>query len=1142
MVKPNPSEYLLFFLLSLGMLLAPYDAAAAGQSPAPRNVLLLTSYHQGDRWNDSVVQGVLEAMEALESVSLHIENLDMRRHTDQDHARMTTEYIRAKYKGEPQDLVLVSDDAALNFLLTVRDDVFPNTPVVFCGVNNFTPKRIQGQHNITGVNEALSLEATLELAQKLFPKTTRIMAVVSDADASGRANLEEYRAAAARMKGRVQFEELLNMTDKAAPDILSRLPKDSLVLSLSTLLKSEGGYVSIEDSDRIYSVYAPVPIFTLWSFALGNCALGGYVSSGQDQGRTAGNLAIRILEGQEADQIPVVMESPNVPMFDYKVMKRFGIKESALPKGSVVLNRRVSMWEQYWVWLLGIALFCGLQTFLILAFLASGKRLRAANFALRESEERYRSVVENISDVYYRTDVEGRLVMFSPSAMRLLGYGSLDEMLGRKAASFYADPVKREQLLERLRVEGSVNDYELTLRRRDGSELQVATSSSYYRDAAGAVLGVEGIFRDITERKRAEEELSASRAILKAVLDAIPVRVFWKDRDLKYLGCNAPFAWDAGLEKPEDLVGKDDYAMGWRDQAELYRADDRAVIDSGTPRLLIEEPQTTPSGGTIFLLTSKVPLRNDNGTNSGVLGTYIDITERKRVEEELKKLYLRQEALLAAIPDILMEVDANKVYRWANPAGYEFFGPDVIGRDASDFFEGEQDTDSIVQPLFNGNESVIYLESWQRRKDGEKRLLAWWCRVLKDEWGRSVGALSTARDITEQKWAEEEKEKLQAQFLQAQKMESVGRLAGGVAHDFNNMLGVILGYSAMALGEMPPESRVREYLQEVQKAAEHSAALTGQLLAFARKQTVAPKILDLNETVEGMLMMLRRLIGEDIDLAWLPGSNLDPVFIDPSQVDQILSNLCVNARDAISDTGKITIETGSVSFDEAYCADHAGFPPGEFVMLAVSDDGCGMAPETQANIFEPFFTTKELGKGTGLGLATVYGTVKQNSGFLNVYSEPGQGTTFKIYLPQHTATASPRPEQEQAPAAETGGENILLVEDEPAILKLTTMMLERTGYAVIAAGTPGEAIRLAREHQGRIDLLITDVVMPEMNGRDLARNLMSIYPDIRRLFMSGYTANVIAHHGVLDKGVHFIQKPFSMKELTAKVLEALARE
>jgi PAS domain S-box-containing protein len=393
----------------------------------------------------------------------------------------------------------------------------------------------------------------------------------------------------------------------------------------------------------------------------------------------------------------------------------------------------------------------------------------------------------------------------------------------------------------------------------------------------------------------------------------------------------------------------------------------------------------------------------------------------------------------------------------------------------------------------------------------------------------------TMQDITERKQAEAEKEILQAQLAQAQKMESVGRLAGGVAHDFNNMLGVILGNVELVMEQIGPNEPIAADLEEIRKAAERSADLTRQLLSFARKQTVAPQLLDFNQTVEGMLKMLRRLIGEDMDLAWRPGDSLDPVFIDPSQVDQILANLCVNSKDAIAGTGKITIETSNVSFDEAYCADNAGFMPGEFVMLAVSDNGCGMDAETRSCIFEPFFTTKEVGKGTGLGLATVYGAVKQNSGFINVFSEPGRGTTFNIYLPRHTAKSAPRPERHLEPAPAAIGETILLVEDEPTILQLTSRMLIGTGYTVIAATTPGEAIRLAREHQGRIDLLITDVVMPEMNGRDLARNIMLIYPDIKRLFMSGYTANIIAHHGMLDEGVHFIQKPFRKNDLAANI-------
>ena len=370
-------------------------------------------------------------------------------------------------------------------------------------------------------------------------------------------------------------------------------------------------------------------------------------------------------------------------------------------------------------------------------------------------------------------------------------------------------------------------------------------------------------------------------------------------------------------------------------------------------------------------------------------------------------------------------------------------------------------------------------------------------------------------------------------------MESVGRLAGGVAHDFNNMLSVILGNTEIAMEDLAPDDPPHNNLSEIFSAANRSADITRQLLAFARKQTIAPKVLDLNRTIKSMLKMLRRLIGEDIDLAWRPETTVWPVRMDPSQIDQILANLCINARDAIADIGKITIETGKATFDFAYCADHPGFVAGDFVLLAVSDDGCGMEQETLANLFEPFFTTKDVDKGTGLGLATVYGIVKQNDGFINIYSEPGQGSIFRIYLPRYLA-ATETPEKNTSDKTNLEGtETILLVEDEPSILKMTRMMLERTGYKVLAAGTPEEAIALAREHTGEIHLLITDVVMPGMNGRDLARNLLSLYPNLNLLFMSGYTANIIAHHGVLDEGVQFIQKPFAKQDLVIKVREVL---
>jgi len=395
------------------------------------------------------------------------------------------------------------------------------------------------------------------------------------------------------------------------------------------------------------------------------------------------------------------------------------------------------------------------------------------------------------------------------------------------------------------------------------------------------------------------------------------------------------------------------------------------------------------------------------------------------------------------------------------------------------------------------------------------------------------------RDMTERKRAHEETVALQSQLQQAQKMESVGRLAGGVAHDFNNMLGVILGHADLALAQVDPAQPLHADLREIRGAAVRSAALTRQLLAFARKQTILPKVLDLNETVAGMLHMLERLIGEDVSLQWQPGPDLWPVKVDPSQIDQLLANLCVNARDAISGVGEIAIATDNCDVDENYCAANPGIAPGPFVRLIVSDDGSGMDKETLSHLFEPFFTTKVLGKGTGLGLATVYGVVKQNGGFINAYSEPGHGTTFTIYLPRHVGKAGQAAAVVTAAPTRECGETVLLVEDEPAILRLTQQMLELQGYTVLAALRPGEAVRLAEAHAGDIHLLVTDVVMPEMNGRVLARQVIALYPKIKRLFMSGYTADIIAHQGVLDSGVQFIQKPFSREALLTKVREAL---
>ena len=410
--------------------------------------------------------------------------------------------------------------------------------------------------------------------------------------------------------------------------------------------------------------------------------------------------------------------------------------------------------------------------------------------------------------------------------------------------------------------------------------------------------------------------------------------------------------------------------------------------------------------------------------------------------------------------------------------------------------------------------------------------------LARNEEGSPLYLVTTLVDITERMRAEDAEGLMEERLRQAQKMETVGRLAGGVAHDFNNMLQVISSYAELSLSLLGPGQVLYTYLQDIKRAAQRSAEITGQLLAFARKQTVTPAVLDPNEALRKSQQMLQRLIGEEIRLAWIPGPDIGRVRMDPAQLDQILANLSVNARDAIGGVGTLTVETSNVVLDETYCASRPGFTPGRYVQIAVSDDGRGMDRETIAHLFEPFFTTKEIGKGTGLGLATIYGIVKQNSGFINVYSEPLHGTTFKVYLPRVDGPVTAEGETRAGPPR-GGTETVLVVEDERAILELARTSLQKLGYTVLTAGSPEEALHQSGARDGSIQLLITDVVMPQMNGRELAEKLVTARPGLKCLYMSGYTGDAIAHRGVLDKGTHFISKPFSLTALAEKVREVL---
>jgi two-component system cell cycle sensor histidine kinase/response regulator CckA len=660
-------------------------------------------------------------------------------------------------------------------------------------------------------------------------------------------------------------------------------------------------------------------------------------------------------------------------------------------------------------------------------------------------------------------------------------------------------------------------------------------------DANGQIRYVIVQHEDITDRKRAEAKLKESEGRFRTLIEGAPEAILIQSGGrIVYL--NPAMVSLVGASKPEELIGKEIMPLIAPEYREAVRERIRVQIETGKPVPLMEMEYLRLDGWRVPVEATAVPIRFQDSHAHTVFTR--DITERKRAEEKVRQ----QEGLFRAAfesgPVGMAIIDKETRFIKVNTQicktlGYG--GDELVGRSFNAFTHPDDREGGRARwkQLLNGRQTFNLAEKRYIHKDGR---IVWTIvsnALISNKEREPLYFVSHLIDISDRKQAEADRANLQDQLNQAQKMESVGRLAGGVAHDFNNKLGIIIGNVEMAMMEDDLEAPIQHQLQEIMKAAQQSAALVRQLLGFARKQTVNPRVLDLNETVSGMLKMLHRVIGEDIDLAWMPGHDLWQTKIDPTQVDQILANLAVNARDAIAGVGKMTIETDNATIDETYCAGHIGCAPGRYVLLAVTDNGVGMSKEVLEHLFEPFFTTKDVGKGTGLGLSTVYGIVKQNKGFVNVYSEPSKGTTVKIYLPRFEAGDVTVEKRAKSPTPKGGTGIVLLVEDEESILKVGKIMLEKLGYTVLAADRPSAAIRLAREHDGPIHLVLTDVVMPEMNGKELVEQLGLEYPGLKCLYMSGYTANVIAHHGILDRGVSVIQKPFSLRDLSTKVREAL---
>ncbi len=629
--------------------------------------------------------------------------------------------------------------------------------------------------------------------------------------------------------------------------------------------------------------------------------------------------------------------------------------------------------------------------------------------------------------------------------------------------------------------------------------------------------------------QESEKNLALLQGITKGTTDA----VFVKDLQGRYLMMNPAGAGFLG-RTVDEIIGKDDTQLFDQETGREIMELDRRVLQSGEMQTF--EEAGTAAGVSRTYLSNKGPYRDANGKVVGLLGVCRDITDRKMAEQEMRQSQQKLRIHFEYTPLAVVEWDLEfRVTDW-NPSAERIFGysrQEALGQRASFIVPPHfrQHVDQVWQELLNQKGGVRSTND-NITKDGRIISCEWYNTPLVDESGRMLGAASLAQDVTERVALEE-------RLRQSQKMEAVGRLAGGVAHDFNNLLTVILGYSQILAEGVPAGSRLADSTAQIKSAADRASGITRQLLAFSRKQVLSPRVINLNDIMLNLDSLLRRLIGEDIEVLTVPSNDLGSVKADPGQIEQVIMNLALNARDAMPQGGKLTLETSNAQLDESYAQRHQPAEPGHYVMLAVTDTGHGMTPETQARIFEPFYTTKEVGKGTGLGLSMVYGIVKQSGGYIWVYSEPDRGTTFKIYLPRVDQAAEGVDAQNRPKGMQRGTETILLVEDDPQLLQLSSSVLAHCGYKILAANDPDEGLEICKANHRDIRLLVTDVVMPRMNGRQLAEQILQVSPNVKVLYISGYTSNAIVHYGVLDPGLWFLPKPFTLSALVAKVREVL---
>jgi PAS domain S-box-containing protein len=1114
------------------LFLLPGHLAFGSEVKEPKRILILHSFDK----EQGIYAGLDESLRSRlraglpERVEFYTEYLDLVRFPDPAHADNLVKLLRLRLAEKKPDLIIPVSYSALNFLLNSGKNLFPNIPIVALFNERRTEdvkSRIRSFPFITGVKGKDEPRPTVDLALRLQPDTERVEVIVGDSPLE-KFWLQQLKNDFANYDKKITFSYLTNLPMDGILKQVTELPPHTIILYTYYFQDGSGQFFLPEEALDLIAKASHVPIYGAYLPYLGHGVIGGRMEDPEKIGATLADLAVRVLNGERAADIPMVVDSSQDTV-DWRELRRWGISESRLPPGSVVLFKEPSIWNRYRPYISGLLFLLIVEAFLILGLLMQRQQRKRAEKRLLSEKEFSDAVIESLPGIFFMQDESFKNIRWNKNAENIARYhpgetkplgnvSEKDQSTSRQKIREVFERGAAQAELELLGQGGLTHHYQINAHR-------VQLEGKRYIVAVGI---------DISERRKAEEELRLSETRFSSAFEYAPIGIALVAPDGSFIKVNGTLCELLGYT-PEELQKKKFQDVTHPDDVEISAKSARQALATESRSYQMEKRYIHKSGRVVWTWLSTFLVRDGAGQPLYFISQIQDITERKRSEDELRYAEERFAKAFQSSPE-MCAITTLRAPRFieANDTFLRVMGYDrseVIDATVAELriWPDPQERAALIKKVVEGGaareEDVKF-----RTKSGKILQVRMSAEIIHLQ--NEPCLLGLARDVTEQNLLEE-------QFRQAQKMEAVGRLAGGVAHDFNNLLGVIIGYSELVSSGLPADSVLHKRVEAIKQAGQRAAALTTQLLAFSRKQALQPRVVNLNSVVTETEKLLRPLLGEDIERAVVLDPKLGQVKADAGQIVQVIMNLAVNARDAMPNGGKLIIETANLAVSPGTMCEGTPVQPGFYVMLAVRDTGTGMDEETKARIFEPFYTTKPAGKGTGLGLATVYSIVEQNGGCIFVHTGLEKGTTFTIYLPRIDEVAE-APAVQTAPAkpAQASG-TVLLVEDELGLRTVVDESLRQEGYSVLLAANGMDALEVAAQHQGPIQLLITDVIMPFVSGPELAQSLKMVRPETRVLYISGYTADKFADYPKLDPDLALLQKPFRLVDLAQKVHDLL---